>query len=502
MGTVVEIASGGLQGVEAGGHARFLGIPYAAPPVTDLRWRAPQPPAPWAGVRAANSFGPACLQPPLPAALARVAVDARQSEDCLYLNVWAPTSAAGRKLPVMMWIHGGSYIIGSGAWPSYDGAAFARDEVICVTLNYRLNHFGFFAHPALTGEDPAGPLANYGILDQIQALRWIRENIAAFGGDPENVTIFGESAGATFTNLLMISPLATGLFKRAIVQSAPAFQRWRGMTHRDGTSKAERMGAAHAAANGAPDADASALRALPAEAVLGDPSRIWTANIGPIIDGVILPDREAETYEAGRQHKLPLIIGANSFEASLMAAYPASAEALIASLGLPRAEALATYDPEGVRTPDEVARDIFGDRQFVAAARFIAKQAASSQPVHHYHFSYVPETLRGSLPGAPHGSEIPFVFETGGAAAMQPYAETAEDAAMARLMHRYWVNFARNGDPNGPGLPHWPTCAPQTDVCMEFGEAGPEVRSGLHAARLDLAWSVARAKRPQSVEAS
>jgi para-nitrobenzyl esterase len=495
MAHTVSIDSGALEGVEGDGYVKYLGVPYAAPPVGDLRWRAPQAPPAWSGVRKADRFGPSCIQPPLPLTLATAGDDIPQSEDCLYLNVWAPRGAAGRKLPVMMWIHGGSYIIGSGSWPTYDGAVFARQDIVYVSINYRLNYFGFFAHPALTAENADGVLANYGILDQIAALQWIQRNIEAFGGDPGNVTVFGESAGGTFTNLLMLSPLSKGLFHRAIVQSAPAFQRWRRLKGApDGPSKVERMGEAHAQAIGAAGQDVAALRAVESDKVMGEVGKVWGANLGPIVDGAILPEREAEAYEAGLQHRVPLMIGANSYEASLMAGYPVANDTLIDSLGPDRAATLSIYDPAGARTLDEVAKDIYGDRQFVSPARYIAKQAAKTQPVHLYHFSYVPEALRGSIHGASHGSEIAFVFEAAGSTAMTPYAETAADRAMARVLNRYWVNFARTGDPNGPGLPAWPTCPPDVDLTMEFSAEGAVLRQGFLAERLDLVEPIAKSE--------
>ncbi len=493
MGPTVTIDTGTLEGVEADDHVRFLGIPYAAPPVGALRWRAPRAAAAWSGVRKADRFGPSCIQPPFAAVPTVDRRAAGQSEDCLYLNVWAPKLKPGTKYPVMMWIHGGSYVFGSGAWPSYDGAAFAADDVICISINYRLNYFGFFAHPALTAENADGLLANYGVLDQIAALQWIQRNIETFGGDPENVTVFGESAGATFTNLLMLSPLAKGLFHRAVVQSAPAFTRWRWLKSRDeGPSRVEAMGQTHAAAIGAAAQDCAALRAVPGDQVMGDLTKLWRANIGPIIDGVIVPSREAEAYAAGQQHRVPLIIGANSYEASLMGAYPASAESLIAGAGADRAAVMAAYNPDGTRTLDQVAKDIYGDRQFVASMRYVAKQAAKAQPVYHYHFAYVPETLRGTVHGAVHGGEIPFVFATPGETALAPFAATEADKAMSRIMHGYWVNFARTGDPNGAGLPEWSVCPPDVDLTMEFADDGPALRRGLLAKRLDLIEPVAR----------
>lgn len=491
MSRTVTIIDGALQGVEADDYVKFLGIPYAAPPIGDLRWRAPQPVEPWSGVREASQFGPSCIQPELPAAVGALDVGV-QSEDCLYLNVWAPKNADGGKLPVMMWIHGGSYILGSASWPMHDGAAFARQDVVYVSINYRLNYFGFFAHPALTEENADGLLANYGVLDQIAALKWIQRNITAFGGDPDNVTVFGESAGGSFTNLLMTSPLAKGLFHRAIVQSAPTFQRWPRLALRDGLSKPEIAGQKHASRLGADDL--RALRAVPAEQLMGDPSGVFAAGLGPIIDGKILIDREAETYEAGLQHRLPLMIGANDFEASLMAAYPMSVDTLVASLGPDSARTLAIYNPDGTRTDEQIANDIFGDRQFVVPARYIAKEAAKHQAAYHYHFSYVPEDLRGSVHGAAHGSDIDFIFDTGGEGAMHPFADTDGTRGLAKAMTTYWANFAKTGDPNGAGLPEWPRYTADVDVTMEFGVNGPRPVRGLLAERLDYTEPFARAK--------
>ncbi|MDB5445449.1 MAG: Carboxylic ester hydrolase [Phenylobacterium sp.] len=480
---LVQTTSGPVRGVERGGADAFLGIPYAAPPTGGLRWRAPAPPQPWAGVRIADHFEPNCPQPKLPAPGAAVKP---QSEDCLYLNVWAPRHAAGRKLPVMFWIHGGSYILGSGDLD--DTSAFTRDGVVLVSLNYRLGRLGFFAHPALTAESPNGPLGDYGILDQIAALTWVRDNIARFGGDPARVTIFGVSAGATFTDLLMISPKAQGLFQRAIAESDPFLQPWPHMAalkHADETT-AEDYGAQWAAAAGAPNATAAELRALDYEKTLAAPIQANAQGVKPIIDGRILPERGPEAYAAGLLAHVPYIIGGNSFEGSLAAIYQVDPAPLVASLGANREAVLALYGPQVANNPRLLAGMLNGDQSFLVPRR-VAARLASSQgvPTWSYHFAYVPEAQRAQLPGAPHGSEVPFVFESFPSGPTAPYRATNADRAMAARVHAYWVNFARNGDPNGPGLPPWPRFEPG-DTLQVFAADGVHTAPGFDRARYDL----------------
>ena len=403
-------------------------------------------------MKTADAFGPACMQPQRPGPFAQAI-----SEDCLTLNVWRPAGARlGAKLPVMVWIYGGAFIVGSGSTPTYDGTHFANDGVILVTLNYRLGRFGFFAHPALDGG--AGPVGNYGLMDQIAALRWVKANIVAFGGDPKNVTVFGESAGAVSINILLASPLARGAFDKAIVESGFARSMGRPLT---GEHSAEAIGEAFAAAQGikGDDADAAkALRALSADQLnaavpgLGDP-----ATPNPIIDGKLSVEPIATSFAKGHEARVPLLVGGNSYEASLFERQvSARPEAYIARAGDP-AKVKAVYG-DGPRL--QVARNIFTDILITEPDRYEARQwARQGLPVFVYHFSYVPALSRATVPGARHGGEVGYVFDnlpqkpiTGYYGAVIP-AATPDDEKIARAMHAYWVAFAKTGRPGDAGGP-------------------------------------------------
>ena len=314
-GDTVKVARGSLHGATAGPVTSFKGVPFAAPPTGDLRWKPPQAPAKWTGVREATSYSPSCMQMRRAAAVGTNG----DSEDCLYLNIWAPADAKpGQKLPVMVWIHGGAFTGGSGTAAIYDGTHFAERGVILVTVNYRLGRLGFFAHPALTAENPSGPLGNYGLMDNIAALKWVKANIAAFGGDPGNVTAFGESAGGILVNFLMAAPEAKGLFAKAISESG--FGRNGGVPIRgDAARTGEKIGVAYATAQGVmgSGADAAkALRALSAAELskpvsgLADPG-----SPSPMVDGVVVPEAPWAAFAAGREAKVPYIAGGNSYEA-------------------------------------------------------------------------------------------------------------------------------------------------------------------------------------------
>jgi len=480
---VVQTTLGPVQGVDQGAATAFLGIPYAAPPVGDRRWREPAPPAPWTSVRPADHFALNCPQPKLPIP----GIDTKpMGEDCLYLNVWAPKHPHG-KLPVMVWIHGGSYILGSGDLD--DTSAFTRDGVVLVSLNYRLGRLGFFAHPALTAETPNGPLGDYGILDQIAALKWVQANIARFGGDPARVTIFGVSAGATFTDMLMTSPLATGLFAGAIAESDPFFQPWSYLAsmHHVGEPTAEDWGEGWAAAQGLPNASPADLRAVPFARTLAGPNEANVQQVKPIVDGHILPERGPEAYAAGAIAQVPYIIGNNSFEGSLAAIYATDPTVNVAALGANGPAILRLYGPQITGNPSMLAATLTGDVSFLVPKRVAARLAAAhGVPTRVYHFAYVPEALRGKAPGAPHGGEVPYVFEAFRAGPMQPYAPTDADRAMAARMHAYWVNFARTGDPNGPGLPAWPRFTPDAQTLLQFSNDGVAPVSDFNQQLYDL----------------
>lgn len=493
----VATDKGPVTGLAADGVAAYKGIPFAAPPVGALRWKAPQPPAAWTTPFAADGYANDCMQLPFPSDAAPLGTP--PAEDCLYLNVWTPAKPAGKPLPVMVWIHGGGFVNGGSSPAVYDGSAFARRGVVFVSMNYRLGRFGFFAHPALRAETPKGPLGNYGFLDQIEALRWVRRNAAAFGGDPANVTIFGESAGGGSVNTLMISGLAEGLFHKAICESGGG--RSRGpisMRHITEAGKgpqsrpsAETVGVAFAGKNGiqgeGPEALA-ALRALPAAAVVDGMNLINMGQhqdtySGPMVDGAIVPEEVEPAFRAGRQAKVPYMIGANDREFGFFSPPVEQAEAMFAPFGADREKALRAYDPEG-KDRSEAAVQFMSDQAMVEPARMLARLTSPVQPTYAYRFSYVASSLRAKEKGALHATEIPFVFST--VKAKYEAAATAEDLAVGEAMTGYWAAFARTGDPNGDGRPRWPVYSAAKDEILDFTAAGPKPGPDPRRERLDF----------------
>jgi para-nitrobenzyl esterase len=501
---VARVDSGELQGVVDDGVVSYNGIPFAAPPVGDLRWRPPQPVAPWTGVRQAAEFGADCMQgrfgpPPAPGApAARV-----PSEDCLYLNVWRPASAPpGAKLPVMVWIYGGGFTGGSSSAPSTSGTQFARQGVVLVAANYRVGRFGFFAFPALSRERPDETKGNYAYMDQIAALQWVKRNIAAFGGDPNNVTIFGFSAGGVSVHSLIASPMARGLFHKAIAESGGS--RDSVLTARpmraDGVdpnypASAETIGINFARSMGIEGTDQAAmasLRALSADQVLrGAPPQPGTNaqnyETTPILDGKLITETAETAYKAKHQPPIPLLLGSNSADTAGNRIRATTKEQLFARFGQWSAQAKAAYDPDGsidLATLVSRANNDFGQAE---PARFGADAfAANGSPVYRYRFSYVQTAMRERMrTGAPHGGEIAFVFGT--LAARPGSVLSPEDQAVSRMAQSYWANFARTGDPNGAGLPAWPRHDPSKDSIFEFrpdgsAGAGPDAWK----ARLDV----------------
>ncbi len=471
--TEVRIVSGRIAGAESNGVRSWLGIPYAAPPVGEWRWKPPRPAPSWNGVRAADKHGPPCMQTVRKGA-------PEPSEDCLSLNVWSPAGAS--KLPVMVWIHGGAFRQGSGSLPFYDGTTLARKGVVVVTINYRVGDFGFFAHPELTKEAAGGPTGNFGLMDQVAALEWVRDNIAAFGGDPKNVTIFGESAGGASVQALMASPKARGLFHRAISQSGGGRQAARSL------ADLEKLGEKLTADWGA--TDLKSLRALPAAKMLARTRPVEMGAYGPVVDGIYLPAAPRNVFAEGKQAPVPFIVGANSFEASLMGAFRVNAERIRGYVGAGGALIRKLYGDD----EDQAARELFGDALFVGPARYLAARVSETrQPAFLYHFSYVLEARRGKVPGAAHGSEIPFVFDT---LDRSPVAKlvTDQDRKMAGVMSSYWVQFAKTGDPNRSGLPQWPVYRPSEDELLEFGSE-IAVRERFRADKLDAIDAIISGRR-------
>ncbi|HEX3837411.1 MAG TPA: carboxylesterase family protein [Steroidobacteraceae bacterium] len=489
-GPVVSIDSGKVRGAATAIVAAFKGIPFAQPPVGALRWRPPQTPIAWQDIRAALSYGPDCMQVPFPGDAAPLGVT--PAEDCLYLNVWTPARFEGRKLPVMVWIYGGGFVNGGSSPPVYDGSAFARDGVVLVSFNYRLGSFGFFAHPALSAEQAGGPLGNYGYMDQIAALKWVQRNVARFGGDPHNVTVFGESAGGISVNALLTSPLATGLFQKAIIESGagrPGLLSARKLRGTAQSAEAKGLTLARSFGIEGNGADALAkLRAIPAQKLLGNLNMATMGTNpgyvgGPIEDGMLDLGSPTALYAAGKAQKLPVIVGANSMDIGFMQAR--TLDDLFAQFGAHAAAARAAYAPDPTTPVAAAALKAGGDLMMIEPAREIARLLSAHQPVFEYRFSYVAESLRATTPGAPHATEIPYVFDT--VAARYGKQLTAADAAAAKAMHAYWVGFARSGVPQAADNPAWPAYQPRSDQIMDFTAKGPVVGADPWKVRMDLA---------------
>ena len=450
----VAVDSGRLIGASDGGVMSFKGVPYAGPPVGPLRWRPPQPALPWTGERNATAFGPICPQPQRPE-LAESG--AAQSEDCLTLNVWAPAHAE-RPAPVMVWLHGGGNRGGSSSGRYFDGASFGRDGVVLVSLNYRLGALGFFAHPALTGEAAGDqPLANYGLMDQIAALQWVRRNIRAFGGDPDNVTVFGESAGGVDVLALLTAPSARGLFAKAIVESGGLFE------HPESLQQSQSTGARIATALGLPGASATAaqLRALPADALVKQ--EIY--GDGPIIDGRLLREDVTAAFSRGDVAPVPLIIGYNSNEGSLMDDDPGRPTELLSEFT--PAELTLAHQAYPEATDDAaLAHALFRDTHFAFPAWWIAGRA--SAPVYIYRFGYIRVRQRGRMTGASHGAEIPYVFDSWSQSPGGGIFMTDSERAEASMVHGCWIAFARTGAPACLPAPAWPRAVAEAPQLMVF----------------------------------
>jgi para-nitrobenzyl esterase len=486
-GPEVKTATGTVRGVKNGDVASFKGIPYAAPPVGANRWRPPQPVTPWKEVRDATKDCADCPQRAWPGSTST------QSEDCLFLNVWTPASATKKsKLPVMVWIHGGAFVGGSGSGPGSAGDAFAKQGVILTTINYRLGRLGHFAFPALSKENPEEPKGSYAFMDQIAALKWVKENIAAFGGDPNNVTIFGFSAGGVSVHSLLTIPAAKGLFHKAISQSGGG---------RDGVLtgrpmrqdnadplynvSAETIGINFARKHKIESTDAaglSKLRALSAEEILDGGQENDSSGLriysGPILDGKLVVETAESAYKAGRQANVPLIIGNCSAEiGGAFVSTANSKEALFALFGDAAAEAKAAFDPDGNKEFAEVVTKfntdwVWGEPGRMTARAFLAKRA----PAYMFQFGYVPVANRERAKyGAGHGSDISFVFNTLNARWGPPTEATPEEKELARIMNTYWTNFAKTGNPNGNGLPSWPQYDLQKEEILDVDIDGKAV---------------------------
>ncbi|PKH26747.1 carboxylesterase [Enterobacterales bacterium CwR94] len=470
----VRIAEGELRGHWEQETFAFKGIPYAAPPTGNLRWRPPQPIAPWSGVRDACHFGAASWQVRASCVEVGGGDPGVTDEDCLYLNVWSPDLSPKAKMPVMVWVHGGGFNIGSGGLSPYNGAALARRGVVVVTLNYRLGHLGFFAHPALDAEYAEGSeINNFALLDLIAALQWVQRNIAAFGGDQNNVTLFGESSGARSVLSLFASPLTEGLFHKGIAQSAYALPD----TPRQ---KALLQGTAVANAFDLQDATAEQLRALPADAFMTLPPPLAVSPV-PIVGDLLLPEPMMEVFAEGKQRKLPLMIGSNSDEASVLSYFGVDVKHIV--------QQLMRKQPVGMRLMkafyrdaadvETLGRQLTRDMVFTTLGYMILKgQAKADMPGWRYYFDYVSENARDLYPhGTWHGNEIAYVLDTLDALPVlnEGREYTAGDRKMAEHVCDYWVTFARDATPfthSLQGVKRWPAWRPGKDRTLCIGEGG------------------------------
>jgi len=471
---VVRVETGALKGARSVDVVSFKNIPYAAPPVGDRRWRAPAPAAAWTDVRDASKYGNDCMQNRM--SWDKTTSTQPMSEDCLNLNVWAPVTATpASKLPVMVWVHGGGFVSGSGTAPVMDGSTLVAHGILVVTFNYRLGRFGFFAHPALSAESPDATLGNYGFMDQIAALQWIKRNIKAFGGDPDNVTVFGQSAGGDSINNLMLAAPAKGLFQKAIVMSGGGRTVWKSL-HDDGPSgpSAESIGQAFAASAGIAKGkdDAAALRAIPAARVQGSINLLnqeAKTYTGPIIDGKLVTSSVADGFAAGRQARIPYLVGATNSELGFLPGIflkPMS-KPLVEKLGDDLDKVVDAYG----------SRDIFdlnivSDVTFVEPARYLAATASSVQPTYLYRFSYVSEAKKKGSKGAAHATDIPYVF---GNLSATGDKVTDADRQAAQLIEDYWTAFAKTGVPKVTGQAAWPAYNKKDDKLLEISDTGAAV---------------------------
>ena len=514
---LVQTDVGPVQGIPAAPAdadtdvAAFLGIPFAAAPEGDLRWRPPQAAASWEAPLQANEYAPICPQG---------RAQLTQSEDCLYLNVWTPTDRSDDEpLPVMVWIHGGGFRTGNGrlgdAPETGRGAGLARRGVVVVSIQYRLGALGFFAHPALAAEaaEFGEPEGSHGVLDMIAALEWVQRNAAAFGGDPDRVTIFGVSAGGMAVNTLMSVPEAGGLFHRAISQSG--YGTW-SLPHlaepRWGLPSARDHGAALiAGAFDLGDEPSTAdLRALPFEELNNLGTGFWVP-----LTGTVLPDEPGIVFASGKQHDVPYITGGNSFEGTIFRAFQMTPGDYLATFGEREAEARRLYGANGqanagkdasagggtgdagAGTGGEIdnaragaehvaAATLFGDQRYVISARYLAEQMETvSSSARTYYFRFVPEAQREAFPGAPHGSEAAYVFGDPGEPGSENYRGD-DGAALADAMAGYWTRFAATGDPNGDGAPEWPEYDGESDTWMVLDAPAPQAAAGVIKDKLDL----------------
>ena len=472
----VKVSDGLLQGASEDGLTVYRGIPFAAPPVGDLRWRAPQPVVKWDSIRLATKFAPAPIQSGNP--------DCGKSEDCLYLNVYTPAKSANEKLPVLVWIYGGGFSGGSTATPWYDGKKLAQKGVLFVSIAYRVGQLGSLAHPDLSSENSNHVSGNYGLLDQIAALQWVKKNISAFGGDPDKVTIFGESAGGIAVSMLCASPLAKGLFQGAISESGGSF----GPSRQTKTYPGENMKRLRYAESDGETYLKSAGVTSVAELRKVDAAKLPDRGFGgswPVVDGYVIPDDQHKLYEAGKYNDTPILVGYNSDEGASFSPGRTPEEYISGvrtRYGKFADDLLKAY-PVGINTVPKTARDLARDAAFGwqtwSWARLQAKTGKSK--VFCYYFDQHPDLPEGSPRagyGSPHGQEVAYVFEHLNLS--DPHT-TKTDIKLSDAMGTYWTNFAKYGDPNGLGLAKWPTFSDTNPIVMYLGptpHTGPVPSAG------------------------
>lgn len=481
-------AQGKIAGTQEQSVTVFRGIPFAAPPLGENRWRSPQPVKPWQGVRQATAFGHDCMQTPFPGDEAPLRTT--PAEDCLYLNVWKPAAAKkGAKLPVVVWIYGGAFITGGTSPAIYDGSAFAREGAVFVSFNYRLGRFGFFSHPALSAE--AGkPVGNFAMEDMVAALQWVRANIASFGGDASKVTIMGESAGGTAVINLMVMPSARGLFSGAIAMSGGG----RSLMPTATMAKGEQVGTDFAAKNGIADtgpAGLAAMRALSADAVRGTnlfADRFASPSTyvgGYVAEGSVITAPSDALIAAGKIAPVPLMIGMTSADGGLT--FAQDKDALFASFGAQGPALRRAYDPDGKAEFRDLSRTLTGDQYMAEPARFVARHTiAAGKAAFVYRFGYVAQAKRADWKaGAPHATDIPYFFNT--VDARYGAATTDQDRKAASLANAYVINFAKRGNPNGTGLPAWPAYTRTGEALLQHTmDATATASADPFTAKLDL----------------
>lgn len=491
----VKLDSGPISGLQEGGIWSYLGIPYAAPPVGELRFKEPQPVDNWKETRACTTYGPACPQND-PAEMSG-GDTGPVDEDCLFLNVWTPATSPSDRLPVMVWIHGGGFTTGAGSLALYNGANLASKEVVVVTINYRLGPLGFLAHPALSQENENASSGNYGLLDQIEALKWVQRNISGFGGDAGRVTIFGESAGGISVCDLMVSPLSDGLFQRAISESGP----YTTASFPSGSirtlDEAEQTGERFAEVLGVEGEEdpAAALRSASVDDLLNAANEMaspltGTLKFSPVIDGWVMPEDPAALFSDGKQHPVPLLVGTNADEGTIFAPQVTLQEyqALVAFVYRERApEVLALYPATSDQEAKTSLERLITEMGFAAQARFAAECVSDAGNTSFlYQFTQVVNTPLAAGLGSFHGLEIPYVFGNLDAFRKFGLEPRDSDLALSAAMMDYWTSFAAEGVPRSAKGPSWPAYQPESDQYMELGET-ITVKSGLYKQPCDLA---------------